>query len=264
MSTKLEPLVGARIKLERAKKHLEEFRSEFNRLRDKNPNMITADFDEQSRQHIIRFNLVEEIPQNWGAIIGDIIHNLRSALDYIAWQLVIKNGNVPDEGTTGFPIGDRANTFESFCGRKVKGASKKAIDLIKSLKPYKGGDIAFTILHKIDIVDKHRLLVLCVFDLSHSLISLTERSPNGSVIDIGVTAAGQTEPVFDLEHGAEIRRTPEALHMKLDHNEKFVFEVAFREPEIVKRQAVVPLLLELINLVERTIEIFDKQIFRNT
>src|SRR5688572_13514485 len=31
----------------------------------------------------------------WGAIIGDVVHNLRSALDHLVWQLTLGNGHVP-------------------------------------------------------------------------------------------------------------------------------------------------------------------------
>jgi hypothetical protein len=33
--------------------------------------------------------------EEWGAIIGDVVHNLRSALDHLVWQLTIANGNTP-------------------------------------------------------------------------------------------------------------------------------------------------------------------------
>jgi hypothetical protein len=31
----------------------------------------------------------------WGAIIGDVVHNLRSALDHLVWQLTIAEGHTP-------------------------------------------------------------------------------------------------------------------------------------------------------------------------
>jgi hypothetical protein len=33
--------------------------------------------------------------EEWGAIIGDVVHNLRSALDHLVWQLTIANGHTP-------------------------------------------------------------------------------------------------------------------------------------------------------------------------
>src|SRR5690606_21763862 len=37
------------------------------------------------------------------AIVGDVLHNLRSALDQLAWQLVLFDGGTPNQLTT-FPV----------------------------------------------------------------------------------------------------------------------------------------------------------------
>jgi hypothetical protein len=39
----------------------------------------------------------EPVPavEEWGPIIGDVVHNLRSALDHLVWQLTIANGHTP-------------------------------------------------------------------------------------------------------------------------------------------------------------------------
>jgi hypothetical protein len=56
----------------------------------------------------------------WGVRIGEIVHDLRSALDHLVWQLTIANGHVPPPfplGTgdqwrrTGFPITDSSSGF---------------------------------------------------------------------------------------------------------------------------------------------------------
>src|SRR5215213_8436860 len=35
------------------------------------------------------------VVEEWGPIIGDVVHNLRSALDHLVWQLTIANGHTP-------------------------------------------------------------------------------------------------------------------------------------------------------------------------
>jgi hypothetical protein len=35
----------------------------------------------------------------WGLVVGDVLHNLRSALDHLAWQLVLANGKSPTSRT---------------------------------------------------------------------------------------------------------------------------------------------------------------------
>jgi hypothetical protein len=40
---------------------------------------------------------VKSVPDDISPIIGDAIHNLRTALDYLMWQLVESGGGVPDK-----------------------------------------------------------------------------------------------------------------------------------------------------------------------
>src|SRR5437588_287353 len=52
--------------------------------------------------NLLKFKLLKPIPQNtWGLILGDAIHNTRSALDYIVWRLA---GGHLDDRISQFPI----------------------------------------------------------------------------------------------------------------------------------------------------------------
>ena len=94
-----------------------------------------------------------------------------SALDHLAWQLVIANGKKPDQNTS-FPIyrdlefrSDKA-AFFTRARRAIGKCSPAAQDVIESLQPYreKGDDDYWAshhplwMLSEIDIIDKHRLI----------------------------------------------------------------------------------------------------------
>ena len=50
----------------------------------------------------------------WGVLIGEILHNLRSALDHLIWQLVIlETGAPPTTTKTAFPIFETAAGYKS-------------------------------------------------------------------------------------------------------------------------------------------------------
>jgi hypothetical protein len=52
--------------------------------------------DLQTGQIVIHGEGLREPPvEFWGAIIGDVVHNLRSALDHLVWQLTLANGYTP-------------------------------------------------------------------------------------------------------------------------------------------------------------------------
>src|ERR1700680_4335876 len=74
-------------------------------------------------------------------LIGEICYNLRSALDYLVYELAILDSGTIQDGTQ-FPID---NTPQKFSGHKrsmLKGLSLKHIAAIEGLQPYSG--IAWT------------------------------------------------------------------------------------------------------------------------
>ena len=105
----------------------------------------------------------------WGAIVGEIIHNLRCALDYMIYQLVIlETGAEPTGKRNQFPIFKTESGFESRgVPQMLQGiASNKTIALIKSLQPFATGDDVQSPLWRLQEFsnwDKHRAIGLtCV------------------------------------------------------------------------------------------------------
>ena len=91
---------------------------------------------------------------------GDAIQNLRSALDYLVCALVRANGTPTAQ--IEFPIlrgpiltsDDEANF-----ARKVAGLRQEAINQIRAIHPYKGGDDTLWRLHQLNRIHKHNMLV---------------------------------------------------------------------------------------------------------
>src|SRR5215469_737042 len=153
-------LVLIRVKIERAKKHLRDLESELVSFGDQRSTIITGatylgfrqGFPEENFQtgvRILTFNAV--------AAAGDVVHNLRSALDHLAHQLVVAGGGTPDRDTM-FPIAKDLNAYESSKPAKVKGMKPQAIKAIDALEPYKGGNDLLWRINELDIIDKHRTL----------------------------------------------------------------------------------------------------------
>lgn len=92
------------------------------------------------------------------AILGDAVHNLRSALDHVYWRLVEANKQTPGEQTS-FPIRKSADAYRNDRARIEGEIGGPAMTVMDSLKPYREGNEAFWRTHRLDIVDKHRLLV---------------------------------------------------------------------------------------------------------
>src|SRR5690348_4594878 len=89
---------GSRLKIQRAERHI----AELSRVIDEHFLSNLPKFDihipqegvkdgEQIRVDVsVSFN-IPGVPDEWGPIIGDVVHNLRSALDMMACELVRLN-----------------------------------------------------------------------------------------------------------------------------------------------------------------------------
>jgi hypothetical protein len=111
-------------------------------------------------------------------MFGDAIHNLRSALDHLVWQLVLLNGKTPS-GANQFPICDTGATYWSAGwkdGKKTRstrewrleGVSDAQKALIDEMQPYRtrvppGAVHALSALRDLSNYDKHRLIHLTAF-----------------------------------------------------------------------------------------------------
>jgi hypothetical protein len=66
---------------------LESLETESRLWRERNPYRITHEPDPQTNKKLIRVKVLEQPPAAIRLIIGDCVHNLRSALDNLAYAL---------------------------------------------------------------------------------------------------------------------------------------------------------------------------------
>src|SRR5258708_5776051 len=162
-----EWLAGVRAKIERANQHVRDLKSAIQAFRDSDPYGFRIEDDLKSGDKVHRLHIRQETPNSFALLIGDAVHNLRSALDHLAWQLVIANSQVPKSGPGGaqFPIYDPPPIPKPSQGKK-QGISADAQKLIEAAKPYKGGNVGLWTIHQLDITDKHKVLLVTAFALS--------------------------------------------------------------------------------------------------
>ena len=94
-------LDGVRVKLRRAEHHIGELRSLLDPVAETARQSVEREVD--GLKVIYRITHVPTIDPDVSAIVGDVVHNLHSALDHLTWQLVILDGGQPNRYTT-FPI----------------------------------------------------------------------------------------------------------------------------------------------------------------
>jgi hypothetical protein len=163
----MDVLEGVRAKLGRADSKLQTLHSEIRAFQDRRSYCVKGEFDAQRSGYSFRLHITEWPPITWGVDIGEIVHNARSALDNLVWQLVILNGKEPEKWNS-FPIFDdkpkkgfarvvRGTSDKPGC---LAGVHKDAVTIIESAQPYHGGLAnGLTALDALWNMDKHRFLM---------------------------------------------------------------------------------------------------------
>lgn len=198
MEKGFDALDGPRAKVKRARGQLIALQKDSERFFAKNPHIIVADeFDEKGGNYpIVVKRCPSELPEEWSVIVGEIAHNLRSALNLLAWQLALLETPNPCNETA-FPIFHIGKSGMkgkgSFWGKKgigpacLKDVSRKYWARIEAFQPYKGGHgyrrSPLYRLRALNNTDKHRLSPILFSYVSSTQI--TGFFGGGSKIKIG-------------------------------------------------------------------------------
>jgi hypothetical protein len=194
----ISPFEAPKLKVNRAKRHTAELEEAVATYLAREPfKVVVFPGDQGPRSVVIKFRVAEEVPKTFSTIIGDAIHNLRTALDLMMCDLVRLNGRSA-KGVY-FPFAERPEHLDMMIReKKADRASPEVVELIRSMKPYRQGNRALRAIHDLDIVDKHQALI----PIAH----LTELPDEYSTfLDITLMGATTDQPILD---GAVITRMP--------------------------------------------------------
>lgn len=249
-------LDGARAKIERAKKHFTDLAQEDRQFMALDPYGIDPHYDPQTRKLRFKHRVSHNPdPVLWATLIGDAVHNLRSAFDHLAWQLVIANGGKPDWHTE-FPVyyGDPMK-YESSTSGKVEGMATGAVTLIEHLQPYRAGSQfdrdPLYILNALDIEDKHHFLL--VVGGAAWMPSLELQGTYVHVESVQFDG-GRIIPLID---GAETSTNVTfGAGSVVDVKIQFACHVAFDQGGPGQGEPVMPTLQQLIGFTEQTLTLF--------
>jgi hypothetical protein len=250
-------LAGVRAKIERANEHISDLESRFGAFRDTEPYRLRTKKDANTGEIIYYVEIRSDIPEQFSVIAGESLSQLRSSLDHLTWQLIEANGNVPRRPY--FPICETAAKYEANSRAMVEGVSAEVIGLMDAIQPYQGGYAGdFWKLHELNNVDKHRRLLVPIYgQKSYNVVfppNFPFRRSPGQITVFGPASASPGGVVPILEDGTEVARASASAEGNVDL--QAIFEIAFREPEIVKGQSVIPFLHQLSNLVDSTVDRF--------
>jgi hypothetical protein len=154
------PLDEAHAKLARARIHLEELDGQVRSFSNLHPYGIAPDRDSEPGVIIMRASALtteEPVPHEVGVVLGDVLHNLRCALEYLAWQLA-GLGKGPDKYTH-FPLCETSGQWYEWGRRNVARLRPEHATFIERMQPYnRPRSIPLLNAVRLNNVDKHALV----------------------------------------------------------------------------------------------------------
>ncbi len=196
------------LKFQRAEKHMVDIHEEARRYAEGHPYEVTRIRLPDNKKEIwIRFRITKQPDPEIAAMLGDFVHNLRSALDYIVVACVPKQRR----GKAGFPIlyedifaRDKSgnlivndtNLIKSF-ETATKGLHPEARAYIISLQPYQAVSLGLPpdnmlgVINRLDNPDKHRHIITIGCGGQDFTISFTVRGLSEPIMYHRIVATGE-------------------------------------------------------------------------
>jgi|ERR1019366_760638 hypothetical protein len=266
----IEVLNKALAKAQRAKKHVRDLDDALNAFDESHPYEVRTEDDPETLERSYYLKRIDSVPLPILAIVGDILQNARSTLDHLVHFLYVANKTKPVPGVTGFHIADAPFEYDApEFARKVGGAGDVAVKRIFALKPYKGGNESLWRIHRLNNMDKHRLLIAVGALYGAHTMPRTEIDKRLSQF-LGVSRADLEPDVI----GSQFLTAPDSAYRKfplkvgdklltipiseVNENMTFHVEVAFNEPGVLVAEPLVKSLNDMANLVIEIVVSFSK------
>jgi len=170
---------GSRAKVDRALELLLQLDDELHEYLDADPIALERQTQPDGETMVIALRVTQLPPIRLSLLVGEVTHQLRSALDHLAYALVTAAGNTPTRRTA-FPV----LTKRPDGGLRIDGGvTPAALAVIDSLQPYQSKTPAvhpLNVLTELWNIDKHRHLHLTALRSTNTQVFLS--APHGSAM----------------------------------------------------------------------------------
>lgn len=248
---KTDPFYSTRLKVERANHHIRDLERQLTDYSNSHPHVITIKEDPYTKRFLIYVNFPDKPPPEMALTIGDAIHNLRTALDHMMWEMIGRDHG-SQHNNLYFPMGNNRVNFEATC-QGIITPSQNIRDTLKRLEAFPSGkgDSLYTI-HLLDRAEKHTVLTPMIKAVMVSRLVVFGPGDGQPIIDIAdLPILGDGQATFSCPPGSRIQN---------DNHSKATADIIFGEVEAVKSQPVIPTLRQLAHAANDTIDIVVRSI----
>ena len=243
---------GCRAKFERADNRLKEFEQDVGSAATENVYGITSEDDPITGEYVVRALLPHDLFLQYSVTAGEIIHQLRSSLGHLVWQLIIANGGSHKEGITGFPAFHDEAMYKNRGLQIIAGVSGSDAKIIEESHPFHSNDYMahpLYVLNQLWNLDKHRLLIVAGVALrGYSALYIYPSGRTERVVkDIDPGLAKDGAELFRFRH-------PSDFGPNVRIAEVFAWTLIFSQTGPATGQSALELLSRLRNFVDGIIQ----------
>lgn len=156
-------LDGCFAKVDRAQEQINILLAELAKLK---PAYSVTCSNEIAKQRFVFRVVGPSVPLRIPILTGEVIHQLRSVFDHIAWAFASRAG-LTNPRSIYFPVADSPAAFKKArASEAMQAMPKAAVDIAERVQPYKANprdNSTLGLLHHFDIVDKHRLPLVATY-----------------------------------------------------------------------------------------------------
>lgn len=249
MATPKGRFTDARLKVERAQRHVNEINAILIAYIQSDSCKIIVEEDPHTGQNLLKLVSNAGPPSELALAIGDAAHNLRASLDYVTSAIVgVANDRVH------FPMqATREELVASDHLRRIEIANPKIAEtILDEIKPYGADDLLFP-LTRLDNTDKHKLLIP-VFAIT-GVTGVNFEDSNRNRFNNATLSVGQ---------GGILRAVATSGKIKINSYGKPIGDIFFPDGSVLAQRRVLPTIVEIGRAVLRAIEILEIAHFGET
>jgi hypothetical protein len=186
-----QPLDDSYLEIGRARKQFAELLADVERVGEEQPLRIEGIVEPATGKMEFEIVSLPSWPPEWAVIVGEVANHLRSALDYLVFQLAAKGGGNPEEGRTAFPISEKSGAYFRERGRKpsyrdtcLQGVDPEWAQKIDEFQPFRRHQsgvvsqaIELTVLNWLTNRAKHKRRHQCLSLVRLPFVLLTVEDP---------------------------------------------------------------------------------------
>ena len=247
-------LASPKSKIERASRHIDDLVTADKTFFDTRPYTSFKETNAEGTEDTYKLRFDKPAPLELSVIIGDAVHNLRSALDQVACCLAVKNGHTDTTGTY-FPFGRSKQAFErADTQRKINKLSPDAANLVRGFEPYRGGNSLLWALHELDIIDKHRSIVAVRATRVGGIVG--QFRATGLREGLNFVGLPEWDP---LDEEIAYLRLPAGAQIEGDLNT--VVAIVFDKPDPVRGKQVIATLRQLARVTQGIVDLIETRFY---